>query len=188
MPMIARWPNGLPQDLEIDKQVVFTDWLPTLMSLAKINHVGNKPLDGIDMSAILKGEPQHHAPRRFWQWNGYSPIGATNAAVREGSWKLVRPALDVSYATEADQTLANRYIEKDIEYKYHPENLSHVFDWPEPEQIVPKPPDPELYDIDNDPLEQHNLAAQNPDIALKLLRNLETWFEEVESERQSLVK
>ena len=42
--------------------------------------------------------------------------------------------------------------------------------------------------IDNDPLEQHDLAAQNPDIALRLLRNLETWFEEVESERQSLVK
>ncbi|GIT17811.1 MAG: hypothetical protein CM1200mP39_06170 [Dehalococcoidia bacterium] len=54
VPMIARWPNGLPQDLEIDKQIVFTDWLPTLMSLAKINHVGNKPLDGIDMSEILK--------------------------------------------------------------------------------------------------------------------------------------
>ena len=188
VPMIARWPNGLPQDLEIDKQIVFTDWLPTLMSLVKINHVGNKPLDGIDMSEILMGEPQHHAPRRFWQWNGYSPIGTTNAAVREGSWKLVRPALDVSYATEADQTLADRYIEKDIEYKYHPENFSQVFDWPEPEQIVTKAPKPELYNIDNDPLEQHDLADQNPDIALKLLRNLETWFEEVESERQSLVK
>ena len=96
--------------------------------------------------------------------------------------------MDVSYATEADQTLADRYIEKDIEYKYHPENFSQVFDWPEPEQIVTKAPKPELYNIDNDPLEQHDLAAQNTDIALKLLRNLETWFEEVESERQSLVK
>ena len=96
--------------------------------------------------------------------------------------------MDVSYATEADQTLADRYIEKDIEYKYHPENFSQVFDWPEPEQTVPKAPKPELYNIDNDPLEQHDLAAQNPDIALMLLRNLETWFEEVESERQSLVK
>jgi arylsulfatase A-like enzyme len=186
--MIARWPNGLPQDIENDDQIVFTDWLPTLTSLAKIKHVGNKPLDGIDMSASLMGEPQHSAPRRFWQFNGYSPIGATNAAVREGPWKLVRPALDISYATDADQTLADRYTEKDIEYKYHPENFSHVFEWPEPERIVPKPPNPELYDIGNDPLEQHDVAAQNPDIALKLLRNLETWFEEVESERQSLVK
>ena len=151
-----------------------------------MNPQWNKPLDGIDMSEILMGEPQDNAPRRFWQWNGYSPIGTTNAAVREGSWKLVRPALDVSYATEADQTLADRYIEKDIEYKYHPENFSQVFDWPEPEQIVPKATKPERYNIDNDPLEQHDLAAQNPDIAQRLLRSLETWFEEVEQERASI--
>ena len=70
----------------------------------------------------------------------------------------------------------------------HPENFSQVFEWPEPEQIVPKPPKPELYNIDSDPLEQHDLADQKPDTALRLLTDLETWFEEVESERRSLAK
>ncbi|MBI63727.1 MAG: hypothetical protein CL778_00395 [Chloroflexi bacterium] len=186
VPMIAKWTNGLPVDIDINEQFVFTDWLPTLLSLVGASHIGNKPLDGYDMTSVLRGETTNFEPRRFWQWNHYSPIGITNAAIRDGSWKLVRPALNISYATDKDQSLSERYVEKDIEYKYHPENINEIFNWKEPERLIPDPPNPELYNIDSDPREEVNLAETNPEVTRRLLIDLESWFEEVEKERQSL--
>ena len=75
----------------------------------------------------------------------------------------------------------------DIDYKYHPENFSEVFDWPEPKKIVPEPPAPELYDLSNDIGETTDVANDNPEIASRMLAELETWFEEVETERQAIV-
>jgi len=42
----------------------------------------------------------------------------------------------------------------------------------------------EIYQTD--PLEETNLAARQPAIAQRMLRDLETWFEEVEQERASI--
>jgi arylsulfatase A len=188
VPMIARWANGLPQDVEISDQICFTDWLPTLLTLSGSSHVGEKAVDGHDVSAVLRGDSPSEQPRRFWQWNGDTPIGVTNAAMRHGDWKLVRPALDIAFATDADKQLADDYVEKDIEYKYHPENITEKFNWPEPAKIVPKPPAPELYDLSIDPGETTNVAGTNPVIASQMLTQLESWFEEVEAERQAIVE
>lgn len=188
VPMIARWANGLPQNVEITDQICFTDWLPTLLSMTGASHVGEKPIDGHDVSAVLKGESPDEQPRRFWQWNMDTPIRTTNAAMRHGDWKLVRPALDIAFASEADKKLASDYVEMDIEYKYHPENFTEVFDWPDPKKIVPEPAAPELYDLSVDVGETNNVAAENPELASKMLTELETWFEDVESERQAIVE
>ena len=188
VPMIARWANGLPQNVEITDQICFTDWLPTLLSMTGASHVGEKPIDGHDVSAVLKGESPDEQPRRFWQWNVDMPIGTTNAAMRHGDWKLVRPALDIAFASEADKKLAADYVEMDIEYKYHPENFTKVFDWPDPKKIVPEPAAPELYDLSVDVGETNNVAAENPELASQMLTELETWFEDVESERQAIVE
>ena len=188
VPMIARWANGLPQNVEITDQICFTDWLPTLLSMTGASHVGEKPIDGHDVSAVLKGESPDEQPRRFWQWNMDMPIGTTNAAMRHGDWKLVRPALDIAFASEADKKLAADYVEMDIEYKYHPENFTKVFDWPDPKKIVPEPAAPELYDLSVDVGETNNVAAENPELASQMLTELETWFEDVESERQAIVE
>jgi arylsulfatase A len=188
VPMIARWANGLPQNIEIKDQICFTDWLPTLLSLTGSTHVGEKPIDGHNVGPVLKGDSPEEQPQRFWQWNGDIPIGVTNAAIRHGDWKLVRPAIDISYASDADQQLADDYIEKDIEYKYHPENFSEKLNWPEPKKTVPEPPAPELFDLSADPGESNNVASANRAIASRMLVELETWFEEVESERQAIVE
>ena len=188
VPMIARWANGLPQDIEISDQICFTDWLPTLLSMAGASHVGEKQIDGHDVYSVLKGESPDEQPRRFWQWNGDLPLGITNAAMRHGDWKLVRPALDISFASEADKKITDDYVDMDIEYKYHPETFTETFDWPEPKKIVPEPPSPELYDLSVDIGETNNVAAENPEIASRMLAELETWFEEVESERQAIIE
>ena len=59
---------------------------------------------------------------------------------------------------------------------------------PIPERIIPDPTAPELYNIDDDPLEQKNIATDHPGRVSRMLTELETWFEEVESERLSIPK
>jgi hypothetical protein len=108
--------------------------------------------------------------------------------MRHGDWKLVRPALDISFASEADKKITDDYVDMDIEYKYHPEKFTETFDWTEPNKIVPEPPSPELYDLSVDIGETNNVAAENPEIASRMLAELETWFEEVESERQAIIE
>ena len=44
----------------------------------------------------------------------------------------------------------------------------------------------ELYNLADDPGEQNNLAVTRPDITSRLLCELETWFESVEADRNSI--
>ena len=57
---------------------------------------------------------------------------------------------------------------------------------PEPERQIPPPPPPELFNLAADPLEKLNVADQHPDRVARMLQDLESWFEEVESERATI--
>ena len=198
VPMVIRWPGGgLSGGKEIAHLIHFTDWLPTLLNMAGLERPDGAPLDGApldgapldggDVLPLLRGEVPQDTPRRFWQWNGYSPIGTTNAAMRDGDWKLVRPQIKgIRYATAEDEQIAARYVEADIAYKYHPEQITSLLADPEPRRIIPEPPPPELYNIATDPMEKENLADTDPARVSRMLIELETWFEEVETERRRL--
>ena len=56
----------------------------------------------------------------------------------------------------------------------------------DPEREIPPPPPPELYNIADDPLEQHDLAATHPQEVRRLERELDRWFESVERDRRSI--
>ena len=188
VPMIVRWPDGFESGREVKELIHFTDWLPTLLNICNIDHPGERPLDGHNVLSILQGETPSEAPRRFWQLSQFSPpIGHCNAAMRDGAWKLVRPRIHMPFATPEGEDLAKRYVEQDIEYKYNPDNVTLMRD-PIPERIIPDPTAPELYNIDDDPLEQKNIATDHPGRVSRMLTELETWFEEVESERLSIPK
>ena len=187
VPMILRWPAGLDAGVENHQLTHFIDWLPTFMEMAAAQNVDRaRPFDGASVLPQLRGEVQLTAPRRFWQMNGYSPVGTSNAAVRDGDWKLVRPALPLRPATPEDQRLADEYVLMDIAYKYEPERVPAIFDWPEPKRIIDEPPRPELYNLTADPLELHDLWVQHPRRASRMLDDLETWFEDVEAERRTI--
>jgi len=46
------------------------------------------------------------------------------------------------------------------------------------------PPPAELYNLRDDPAEQHDLASREPQRAADMLRSLQEWFEEVEASRR----
>ena len=186
VPMIARWPSGLPGRMHLDQQVHFVDWLPTLLAAAGIEHTEGRALDGRNALPVLRGDTADEPPPRFWQLNQYEPVGWINAAMRDGPWKLVRPQQRLLPASEEDQRIMDRYIEVDIQYKYHPEEVTSLMDDPDPELIVPPPAPTELYNLADDPLEKVNLAESEEPRTAGMISALENWFEEVEQERRRI--
>ena len=77
-------------------------------------------------------------------------------------------------------------VSKQKKYKYQPDEVIDLMNDPDPEVEIPPPAELELYNIDDDPLEKKNLASDEPDRASRMLGQLETWFEEIEEERQRI--
>jgi len=180
VPMLIRWPDGLPAGEVREEMVHFVDWLPTLGAAAGVEVPADIKLDGDNVLPVLRGESAKVNPRRFWQWNRYTPLVECNAAMRDGDWKLVRPSIrEAMRVAEPDLVM-------DRELRYEQDKHTDICRDPEPEREIPEPPPPELYNLAEDPQESKNLAAEEPDRVRKMLRELEEWFEDVEADRRSI--
>ena len=173
VPAIIRWSDGLDSGIRSDGMAHFTDWLPTLLNLVGLNVPDDAALDGRDITPVLRGEAGGVYPQRFWQWNRYRPVGACNAAMRDGDWKLLRPRIaEAMQVSPVDSALDNAI-------KYYPEHFSDIVRDPEPPRTVPDPPPPLLFNIADDPFEQNDLAAKQPQKAAAMEAALERWFVDV---------
>jgi arylsulfatase A len=181
VPAVVRWPARLAGGRQVQEMVHFADWLPTLLSAAGVVPPEGVALDGIDVLPALAGEPAVAPPERFWQWNRYTPVGESNAAMRDGDWKLVRPQID-----EVMMRVSNEDLAIDIDAKYHPERYSDIVREAEPPRDVPAAHPPRLFNLRSDPLEQHDLAAEQPERVARMEAALTRWFEQVEGERRRI--
>jgi len=180
VPAILRWPAGLPRAERVEGLVHFTDWLPTLVAAAGAELPKDRKLDGHDVIALLRNETDEGDTPRFWQWNRYTPVVAFNAAMRDGPWKLVRPVVPELLS------VAQEDVAFDHRLRYDPESVTEKTDLPEPERELPDPPAAQLFNLDTDPGEQEDLAAQHPDRLRRMQLALERWFEDVEADRRSI--
>jgi arylsulfatase A len=158
----------------------FTDWFTTLLAVADMQPPADRTIDGINLLPVLRGETGDICERRFWQWNRYTPVKECNAAIRDGDWKLVFPAIpEAMEVIDGEAEWLHRSM-------YTPEYFAdHSLLDPDPDRDLPEPSPPELYNIVADPEERFNLAARNPDRVRTLRLALENWFDEVEAERRS---
>lgn len=175
VPGILRWPGGgVPAGARSDEMVHFTDWYPTLLAAAGIEDRPDLPLDGCDQSAVLQGGQAQQA-MRCWQWNRYLPLPQCNAAIRQNEWKLIQPGIDEGLVAHVGPWLGVSM--------YGPEHFEHFgLDEMPPRSIPTERPPAELYHLPSDPGEQNNLAACEPERARQLAGQLDTWFEEVQSD------
>jgi len=180
VPMVLRWPAGLEGGREAHEMVHFADWFPTLLAAAGAAVPAQPKIDGVNVLPVLRGESGDVCTRRFWQWNRYTPVVSCNAAMRDGPWKLVRPRI-----AEARCVPDIHWLKVSM---YEPEHFieNGIIREPDPPREIPPPPPAELYNIDEDPLEQHDLADAQPERVRRMLGELETWFEEVEAERGTI--
>jgi arylsulfatase A len=174
VPAVVRWPAGLKQSDAGDNTFFhMCDWLPTLLSMAGVAPPKGLKLDGVDQTSALRGEDSSYKPKRCWQWNRYDPQIEYNAAIRDGDWKLVRP-----FVPEAFEVPDIKWLDVSM---YEPEHFieNGIITDPAPEVILPPAPPVELYNLNDDPLEQNNLALQRPQRVQHMERDLHTWFEDV---------
>ena len=182
LPMVLRWPNGLSATAgqEIHQLVHFTDWLPTLLAVAGAEPPRDLTLDGVDILPLLQGAPTEVPPTRFWQWNRYTPAPEGNAAMRDGRWKLVRPAIAEAMAVSPMD------LALDIDLKVNPGGRTEIVRDPEPDRKLSPPPPAQLFDVDADPGEAHDLATAEPGRVSRMEDALTAWFEDVEGDRRRI--
>ena len=178
VPAMVRWSAGLEGGRTLTEMIHFTDWLPTLSAAAGVPLVRGKELDGRDVLPVLAGRSSEVEPRRFWQCNRYEPRIEGNAAMRDGDWKLVRPAIaEHMVVTEGD-----RAIDRALNYR-QPGRITSVDESPLPEIEPGPPPSPLLFDLATDPFEELDRAAEQPERVARMSEALDTWFESVERDR-----
>ncbi len=178
VPLIIRWPDGLDGGIRSGEMVHYTDWFPTLLNMVGLDAPPQLELDGVNALPALRGESGKVNPRRFWQWNRYTPMMSCNAAMRDGDWKLLRPRIPAAMRVSPVDTALDHAI------KYFPEDFDDIITDAEPARTVPAPPPPLLFNIAADPFEQQDLAEQYPGKAAAMLSDLEAWFRDVEQDRR----
>jgi len=181
VPAVLQWPAGLPGDARACSDLIhFTDWLPTLLAVAGIDQPENLRFDGMNVLPVLRGESRQTNERRFWQWNRYVPVASSNASMRDGPWKIIRPRIAETMKLDPHEA------EFDARLKNDPDSVSDIRRDPFPERHIPDPPPPLLFNVEEDPFEQNDLADQKPHIVSRMQRELDNWFEEVEAERRTI--
>ncbi len=85
-PAIIRWPGVTEPGTVSDAIVSGYDLLPTLASIAGFEVPADRPIDGEDFSATLRGRRFERARPLYWEFDS---VGGHHFALRDGDWKLL---------------------------------------------------------------------------------------------------
>ena len=98
VPAMISWRGHLPENAVRDQMVTGCDWIPTLVSLCKLNP-GERRFDGRDISAVLRSD-KAPTPHDVFHWQSGRGKGGSQWAVRRGDWKLIGHPRDTSKIAE----------------------------------------------------------------------------------------
>ncbi|AMV38541.1 sulfatase [Planctomyces sp. SH-PL62] len=140
VPFVARWPGKVPAGLVQRQPAATIDLLPTFAAMIG-GHPPALPIDGLDVRPLLFGEPDARSPHEalfFYYGDGELQ------AMRSGPWKLLFPHATRTMNGQAPGGGG-------VPGKYRPLAVGL-----------------ELYDLDADLGETHNLAADRPEVVAQL--------------------
>jgi arylsulfatase A len=140
-PTLMRWPGHIPAGKVCDAPLMTIDMFPTVARL-----IGGKlpdhKIDGLDISDVILGKTAKSPHEVLYFYYGVNNL----EALRSGKWKLEFPRRYVS--------LNGRPGGKGgMPARYDTLTISS----------------PQLYDLDADPGQKHDVAAQHPDVLERLL-------------------
>ena len=140
VPMIVRWPGRVPAGSTRREPASTIDLLPTIAALAGAP-LPDRPIDGVDLSPWLLGEPPARDPHDALFF--YYAEGQLQA-MRSGRWKLLFPHTARTMNGQAPGQGGT------------------------PGKYKPLPVGLELYDLDADLGETTNLASDHPEVVRAL--------------------
>ena len=79
VPAIAWWPGRVPAGTRCDDLASSLDVMPTMLALAGLDALTDRPLDGESLEPLLRGRARDGERQLFWK----------GRAMRDGRWKLV---------------------------------------------------------------------------------------------------
>jgi len=157
VPFFVRWPRGIEGGQDIDETAAHIDLFPTLQDLCGLSVYKDRVIDGLSLAPLLGGAA------------GESRTGSAGASPSRTGSAGASPY---------------RWPERNIFLQWH------RGDEPEPFRgsAVRGPRyklvnGEELYDLEEDPGETRDIAAEQPEIVAELRSAYEAWFEDVSSTR-----
>lgn len=155
VPLIVSYPKAFPGRRELDEVVWFPDLLPTISSLVDAKLPRDRAYDGIDLLPLLKGGTlKEREQAMLWFFYRSSP----EAALRHGDYVLTARSNDTTPRTHGISDIDMPFIEN-----FDPEFF-------------------ELYNVEKDPGQQHDLAFQSPEKLGELKAKYYALFEETQKD------
>mgnify|MGYP002629539189 FL=1 len=176
IPLIISWPGRVPTGVRVNAMVSWVDLVPTLIDVATAPVP--EGIDGRSFASVLSGVTQTHRDRIFTTHTGDGVMNIFPIrSVRIGKFKYIQNLRPDAYFTNHSDRLrkdgAGAYWDSwDEAAKSDPKAAAIIRGYYTREQY-------ELFDLDEDPMENDNLA-RNPeyrDIMNRLKAELATWTE-----------
>ncbi len=103
----VRYPRMFPVS-KLSEPAAFIDVMPTVMSLAGASGelTDGKPLDGLDLTALLSGQVDHLPPRPLYFYHGQSGEQQETMAIISAAWKLVVNGPNLSDGVRPEHTIS----------------------------------------------------------------------------------
>jgi len=164
VPFLIKWPGSVPRGEISGVNGSFTDILPTLASLTGSPVPAERQLDGEDLSAVFRGSELHRersSPVFFFRYF-HDPI----CMLREGKWVLLGyhhepiPVLEDYNQSELALLKPGPDQPRWSMWSFRPEHMDYLKDL-EPVHF-------ELYDIEKDLEQEHDLSAGYPGIVSRM--------------------
>ncbi len=153
VPMFVRWPGVVAAGSLSDEPVIGVDLYPTLCEISGAEHDKSQPQDGQSLVPLLKQEKDtSFDSQRALFWHFPAYLQASKMEGRES---------------------------RDPQFRTRPCSIIRQGKWKLHQYFEDN--GLELYDLESDPGEQHNLAGQRRDVRDRLLKQLQQWQESIDA-------
>jgi arylsulfatase A-like enzyme len=162
VPFIARWPGRIPAGHESQELGITMDLFATVLKACNISLPSDHEIDGADLMPILTSKTAK-SPHEVV----LGQQGQQLATVRDDKWKLhVIPANERREVTEGKKRWIDPRAPDGVTLlapyeQYQPTDYPGARGEGEPQPMA-------LFNLADDPAEQHNVADENPDVVKRL--------------------
>jgi arylsulfatase A-like enzyme len=92
VPLVVRWPKGVPAAVSCQQPTVNVDFYPTLLDAVGVKLDERQQIDGISILETLGGGRPSSRDAIYWHYPLAKPHflgGRSSGAIRDGDWKLI---------------------------------------------------------------------------------------------------